>query len=118
VHLTNIIHNLLDNANKYSPDSPEIRVSTRNSRKGITIAVEDRGTGIRDESKKRVFDKYYRVPVGNLHDVKGFGLGLSYVKLMVEAHGGAVSLRSEYGKGTIVEVYLPLKSRSEVGNHG
>ncbi len=89
-----------------------------NSRKGITIAVEDRGIGILDESKKRVFDKYYRVPVGNLHDVKGFGLGLSYVKLMVEAHGGTVSLESEYGKGTTVEVFLSLKSRSEVGNHG
>jgi two-component system phosphate regulon sensor histidine kinase PhoR len=118
LHLTNIIHNLLDNANKYSPDSPEIRVSTRNSRKGITIAVEDRGIGMRDESMKRVFDKYYRVPVGNLHDVKGFGLGLSYVKLMVEAHGGTVSLRSEYGKGTTVEVFLPLTGRSKVDNHG
>jgi two-component system phosphate regulon sensor histidine kinase PhoR len=118
VHLTNIIHNLLDNANKYSPDSPEIRVSTRNNGKGITVSVKDRGIGIRDESKKRVFDKYYRVPMGNIHDVKGFGLGLSYVKLMVEAHGGTVSLRSEYGKGTTVEVSLPLKNRSEAGNHG
>jgi two-component system phosphate regulon sensor histidine kinase PhoR len=118
VHLTNIIHNMLDNAIKYSPDAPEIRISTRNSHKGIAIAVEDRGIGIRDESKKRVFDKYYRVPVGNIHDVKGFGLGLSYVKLMVEAHGGTVSLSSEYGRGTTVEVFLPLNNSSKVGNHG
>ena len=118
VHLTNIIRNLLDNANKYSQDAPEILVSTRNSGRKITIAVEDRGIGIRDESKKRVFDKYYRVPMGNIHDVKGFGLGLSYVKLMVEAHGGTVSLRSEYGRGTTVEVSLPVTGRSEVGNHG
>jgi len=118
IHMTNVIRNLIDNANKYSPASPEIVVSTRDSGEGIILAIEDHGIGIRDESKKRVFDKYYRVPVGNIHDVKGFGLGLSYVKLMVEAHGGTVSLKSEYGKGTTVELSLPLADRSEAGNHG
>lgn len=108
VHLTNIINNLLDNANKYSPQSPVIAVTTHNNDNGITVRISDQGMGIKDEDRKMVFDAYYRVPAGNIHDVKGFGLGLSYVKLMVTAHGGNISLASEYGKGTQVSLWLPL----------
>ncbi len=108
VHISNIIHNLLDNAVKYSPDEPIIDVSSKNGDKSVVIQISDRGVGISSEDMKSVFDKYYRVSTGNVHNVKGFGLGLSYVKVMVEAHGGKVSLRSKPGEGTRVEVILPL----------
>jgi signal transduction histidine kinase len=108
LHLANVIHNLLDNANKYSPDSPDIIVSTENSSDGIYITVVDQGVGISDKATRMVFDKYYRVTSGDVHDVKGFGLGLSYVKLMVEAHGGEVKLDSTPGQGTRIKVYIPF----------
>ncbi len=107
VHISNVIMNLLDNANKYSPDSPKITVSTRNEEEGLVIAVQDNGIGMSKDKQKNVFDKFYRVPTGNLHNVKGFGLGLAYVKLMVDAHNGEVRLQSEQGKGSLFEVYLP-----------
>jgi two-component system phosphate regulon sensor histidine kinase PhoR len=107
VHLTGIIYNLLDNANKYSPDSPHIRVSTEDSENGVLIRVADSGVGLRAEDKKRIFDKYYRVFHGNVHDVKGFGLGLSYVALMVRAHGGRIRVESEPGKGTQMILWFP-----------
>ncbi|MFQ5630438.1 MAG: sensor histidine kinase, partial [bacterium] len=107
VHVANIIHNLLDNANKFTPDKPEITVSTRNNEQGIHILVSDNGIGLRAEDQKRVFEKYFRVSTGNVHDVKGFGLGLSYVRMMVEAHGGTVGLQSELKKGTTFDVFLP-----------
>ena len=106
LHLTNIVHNLLDNAIKYSRDTPVITVQTRSQGKSTSLAVADRGIGIGSEHQERVFEKYYRVPTGNIHDVKGFGLGLSYVKMMVEAMGGKVALRSKLGEGTTVEVSL------------
>jgi two-component system phosphate regulon sensor histidine kinase PhoR len=109
VHLINIIHNLLDNANKYSPATPAILVTTANSKDGLHIRISDNGIGLRAEDQKRVFEKYYRVPTGNVHDVKGFGLGLSYVKLMVEAHGGAIALKSELAKGSEFDIFLPLR---------
>ncbi len=109
VHLANIVHNLLENANKYSLQAPQIVISTENHDGGINLAITDQGLGIKPEDQKMVFEKYYRVHTGNLHDVKGFGLGLSYVKLMVEAHGGRVALESEYQKGTAVKVFLPFK---------
>jgi two-component system phosphate regulon sensor histidine kinase PhoR len=107
VHLANIVHNLLDNASKYSSGPPDIRVSTANEAGRIVIRVSDRGIGIAPEHIGRVFDKYYRVPTGNIHDVKGFGLGLRYVRLLVEAHGGDVSIRSRKGEGTEVTVRFP-----------
>jgi len=107
VHLSNIIHNLLDNAIKYSPDKPVVTISTRDTADGLIIGFQDKGIGISEKSKKQVFDKYYRVPTGNIHDIKGFGLGLSYVKLMAEAHGGSVRLDSEPGRGTLVELRFP-----------
>ncbi len=110
MHFTNIIHNVLDNACKYSPDRPSIVVSTSNKNDSIAIDVTDSGIGIRKEDVARVFEKYFRVHTGNVHDVKGFGLGLSYVKLMTEAHGGTISLESEPGKGTTLHLLFPVSS--------
>ncbi len=107
IHFGSVIQNLLDNANKYSPEKPYIRVATFNADGYLIISVSDNGIGIKPEDQKMVFDKYFRVPRGNLHDVKGFGLGLSYVKLMTEAHGGLVSLESKPGEGTRVELKFP-----------
>ncbi len=106
-HVSNILNNLLDNANKYSPDQPEITVSTRDVRNGVEVAVRDRGIGMSKESRKQIFDKFYRVPTGNLHDVKGFGLGLSYVKAMMLAHKGYIEVRSELGKGSKFMLFFP-----------
>ena len=107
VHFYNVICNLLDNANKYSPDRPAIRIQTYNTAGGILLAVEDKGMGMTRDTQLRVFDKFYRVPTGNLHNVKGFGLGLSYVKAIVRAHYGTIKLQSELGKGSRFEVFLP-----------
>ena len=111
VHLANVIYNLLDNANKYSVDRPEITVHTFDSNQGVGVRIEDRGIGLTPEDRKHVFDKYFRVSSGNRHDVKGFGIGLSYVKLMVEAHGGNIALNSKLGEGTEVELIFPLIRR-------
>nr|WP_255709946.1 HAMP domain-containing sensor histidine kinase [Pontibacter harenae] len=108
VHLYNVICNLLDNANKYSPTEPIISLTTSNKNGGLLIAVEDKGIGMSKDAQQRVFEKFYRVPTGNLHNVKGFGLGLSYVKAIVQAHHGDIKLKSEPGKGSRFEVFLPL----------
>ena len=107
-HLSNIINNLLDNANKYSPQKPHITVFTRNVDKGLEIIVKDEGIGLSRDVRKFIFDKFYRVPTGNIHNVKGFGLGLSYVKTMVEAHKGKIDVRSELGKGSSFILFFPL----------
>lgn len=112
LHLAGIIHNVLDNANKYAPDKPVIIVSTENNADGLIIRIEDNGVGIAPEEQERIFEKYYRVSTGNKHDVKGFGLGLSYVKLMVEAHGGAVEVHSEPGNGSTFIVFLPFQPKA------
>lgn len=108
IHLENIIFNLLDNANKYSDERPDIMISTWNDKGQVFMQVEDHGKGISEENLKHIFKKYYRVPTGNIHDVKGFGLGLSYVKLMVEAHNGGISIKSKLGKGTRVVLFLSV----------
>jgi len=107
VHIANILNNLLDNAAKYSRGAPEIRISTADEKDRLLVRVSDRGIGIAPEHVERVFDKYYRVPTGNLHETRGFGLGLSYVRLLVEAHGGTISLKSRPGAGTDVELRFP-----------
>lgn len=108
-HLTHIVNNLLDNANKYSPLSPQIQVKIGEYEEKVHIAFKDNGIGMNKDALKRIFDKFYRVPTGNLHDVKGFGLGLSYVKTMVEAHKGTVLVDSESGKGSTFTIILPKR---------
>jgi signal transduction histidine kinase len=108
LHLQNVLASLLDNATKYSPERPALRVETAQRGPRLRVEVRDSGIGIAEEHLARVFEKYYRVPTGNLHDVKGFGLGLSYVRLVTEAHGGTVSIRSRPGAGTTVELEFPL----------
>jgi len=115
VHFAGIIHNLLDNANKYTPQAPEITIATENNDNGLLIHISDNGIGIPAEDQKRIFEKYYRVSTGNQHDVKGFGLGLSYVKLIAEAHGGSVDLHSETGKGSTFSVFLPFSAAVKPG---
>ncbi len=108
-HLTNVIYNLLDNANKYSPEKPQIVVRTRNANGQLEVMVQDHGIGMSKEARKHIFDKFYRVHTGNVHDVKGFGLGLSYVKAMVDAHHGTISVKSEPGKGSTFILRFPLR---------
>jgi signal transduction histidine kinase len=108
VHLRGVVANLLDNALKYSPGRPRITIATRDDGDAVLLSVADRGIGIAPADRAQVFEKYYRSPTGDRHDVKGFGLGLSYVKLMVEAHGGTVALASRRGEGTEVRVRLPV----------
>lgn len=107
-HISNMIHNLLDNANKYSPDAPIINVRTENSGNGVRVIVSDKGVGLTKEAKKHIFEKFYRVHTGNLHDVKGFGLGLSYIKTMITAHNGHVDVKSEPGKGSSFILFFPF----------
>ncbi|HEY1053956.1 MAG TPA: HAMP domain-containing sensor histidine kinase [Emticicia sp.] len=111
VHVTNIIYNLLDNANKYSPENPEITIKTANEDGFLKIKIADKGIGMSKEQLNKIFERFYRVPTGNLHDVKGFGLGLSYVKKMVESHQGMINVESKLGEGSTFEVYLPLNRR-------
>ncbi|GAB4026111.1 hypothetical protein GCM10028773_54150 [Spirosoma koreense] len=113
VHLTNIVYNLLDNALKYSPDSPHITLITRSLPEGVSITVQDEGLGMTKDQTSRIFEKFYRVPTGNRHDVKGFGLGLSYVKKMVDEHHGQIQVESQLGKGSSFDVILPYKQESQ-----
>jgi len=108
LHLSNVIYNLIDNANKYSSDTPEISITTRNTGKNLIIEIADKGIGMTKEQSKRIFDQFYRVPTGNLHDVKGFGLGLNYVQDIIKKLNGTVKVSSEKDRGTTFEISLPL----------
>jgi two-component system, OmpR family, phosphate regulon sensor histidine kinase PhoR len=107
VHITNIIFNLLDNAIKYSKNAPQIVVTTENVENGIIFKVADNGIGMSQDEQKNIFEKFYRVPTGNLHDVKGFGLGLSYVKKMLDEHHATIKVHSKLGEGSTFEIFLP-----------
>lgn len=112
LHLSNVIFNLLDNANKYSKGNPEIKVSTLNSGKNLIIKVADKGIGMSRDQLSKIFDQFYRIPTGNLHDVKGFGLGLSYVNNIVKRLNGHIRVKSEKDQGSEFEISLPLDLNS------
>lgn len=112
-HLTNIMFNLLDNANKYSLNNPHITISTEDVVNGVVIKVIDKGIGISSDNQHKIFDKLYRVPTGNVHNVKGFGLGLSYVKAIVDKHGGNIRVESELDKGSTFIIFLPKTLRDD-----
>jgi two-component system phosphate regulon sensor histidine kinase PhoR len=109
LHLSNVIHNLLDNARKYSSENPDIKIKTRNDSKGVFLSVSDKGIGMSKETLKRIFDKFYRATHGNIHDVKGFGIGLSYVKEIIELHKGRIQVESEPGTGSTFTIFLPYE---------
>ncbi|HKM94821.1 MAG TPA: HAMP domain-containing sensor histidine kinase [Prolixibacteraceae bacterium] len=107
-HLLHLFNNLLDNANKYSPERPEIKIAIRNIPVGVWVSVADKGIGMPKQVQQRVFERFFRETSGNVHNVKGFGLGLSYVKAISDAHKGEVKVQSDVGKGSIFEVFLPF----------
>lgn len=107
-HLLNTLYNLIDNADKYSPESPQIRISTSNEGGGIQIEVHDRGQGVSQEKQKLIFDKFYRAEDGDVQNERGFGLGLSYVQLILKAHRGRIGIRSKPGIGSCFTIFLPL----------
>ena len=106
LHLSNVVYNLIDNAIKYCQDSPIVEITTRDETNGIAVAFRDNGIGISRENQARIFEKLYRIPTGNVHNVKGFGLGLSYVKGVIEKHGGRVEVESELKKGSTFTIHL------------
>lgn len=108
LHLSNVLYNFIDNAVKYCQQQPVITISTESTSQVFTLAVADNGIGISNENQTKIFHRFYRVPTGNVHDVKGFGLGLNYVKLVVEAHGGRITVQSKIGNGSIFKIVLPL----------
>lgn len=111
IHITNVIFNLLDNAIKYSPDGAHIEIISNQTEDGVELLVKDNGVGIPKEYIGKVFERLFRVPTGNVHDVKGFGLGLSYVKTVIERHGGVIYVESEVDKGSTFVVKLKFDSK-------
>jgi two-component system, OmpR family, phosphate regulon sensor histidine kinase PhoR len=113
-HLTNVISNLLDNAIKYTFTTPMIIVKTEDREKAISICVMDNGIGISKSNQKKIFENFYRVSSGNVHDVKGFGLGLTYVKSIIEKHGGSIIVESELNKGSKFTIVLPVEDTTKL----
>jgi len=107
-HLLNVVINLLDNAIKYSTEPPQIKVNTSNENGQFVLKVSDNGIGMSKETLKQIFITFYRAQTGNVHDVKGFGLGLSYVKAIIESHGGTITAESEINHGSTFTITLPL----------
>ncbi|MBU2018554.1 MAG: HAMP domain-containing histidine kinase [Bacteroidetes bacterium] len=107
VHVSNVVYNLIDNAIKYCNEQPHIRIRTSDYKQNLMIEIEDNGIGIRKEDQASIFDKFFRVHTGNRHDVKGFGIGLFYVKSIVIAHKGVITVKSQLGKGSLFTILLP-----------
>ena len=116
LHITNVVYNLIDNAMKYAEGSPLIEVETRDESGFLAVSFRDNGIGISKENQRKIFDKLYRVPTGNIHNVKGFGLGLSYVKGVLEMHGGTVDVASELKKGSTFTIHIPIEHEKENKN--
>jgi len=112
VHINNLLYNLIDNSNKYFVERPEITIKTESNDEGVVLEISDKGIGISKEDLPRVFEKFYRVPTGDVHNVKGYGLGLSYVKDIVDMHGGKLAVESEKNKGTKFIIYLPYEYKN------
>ncbi|MFD2967394.1 sensor histidine kinase [Sphingobacterium bambusae] len=110
LHLSNVFFNLVDNAIKYSHEAPDITVKTFNMKHSIVITIADKGMGMTKDQKEKIFDQFYRIPTGNIHNVKGFGLGLSYVNDIIKRLNGKIQVKSEKDKGTTFELTFPLKS--------
>ena len=108
VHFTNVFVNILDNAIKYSPENPVIDISTENVKDFIVIKIKDQGAGMSKTAQKRIFEKFYREHTGDIHNVKGHGLGLAYVKRIIEDHNGQIFVESEKGKGSTFIIKVPL----------
>ena len=108
IHITNVVYNLLDNAVKYCTTKPVISITTKNERNHLVIEIKDNGIGIRKEDLKMIFNKFYRVSTGNIHDIKGFGLGLFYVKLIINEHNGSIDVESKIGEGSTFTIKLPF----------
>lgn len=108
IHGTNVFYNLLDNAIKYSVNPPDIKITTTKNNRGVLVAVEDKGIGMTKGVQSKIFERFYRQTTGNIHNVKGFGLGLNYVKAVLEANRGNITVQSEPGKGSRFEVFLPF----------
>jgi two-component system phosphate regulon sensor histidine kinase PhoR len=104
LHLSNVLYNLLDNAIKYADGNPAITMKTEDTPKHVLFSIQDNGIGISAEHQKHLFTKFFRVPTGNVHNVKGFGLGLFYVKRIAEQHKWKINVESEEGKGTRMEI--------------
>jgi two-component system phosphate regulon sensor histidine kinase PhoR len=112
-HLINLVNNLLDNAIKYSPEAPVITIETKNNGSGVILSVEDKGAGMSKSVQNKIFERFYRQSSGNVHDVKGFGLGLNYVRAIIEAHKGTIAVTSEPGRGSRFDVYIPFNWENE-----
>jgi two-component system, OmpR family, phosphate regulon sensor histidine kinase PhoR len=117
VHITNVFYNLLDNANKYTPDNPIIKVDIEKTTSAIFVSIEDNGIGISKANQKKIFEHLYRVPTGNIHNVKGFGLGLAYVKMIIEKHNGKIIVESELKKGSKFTVMIPSNKTNNNGKN-
>jgi two-component system phosphate regulon sensor histidine kinase PhoR len=113
MHMMNSVSNLIDNAIKYSSETPDIVITTRNNKNNVILTIEDNGIGISKENHKIIYDKFYRVPSGNLHNVKGFGLGLTYVKKIIEGHKGTIKIDSQINKGTRFTVTIPKLTKND-----
>jgi two-component system phosphate regulon sensor histidine kinase PhoR len=108
IHITNVIYNLLDNAEKYSKEIPTIEISTENKSNWVIVQIKDYGIGISKDNLSQIFERFYRIPTGNVHNVKGFGLGLAYVKRIVDEHHGKIKVESTVGKGSKFRLYFPV----------